>query len=137
MQARVEIDKLTEKKNILRAGSEALTALRDEFIEDENMHVPVSGGVSRNGGGGSLQDSARLHSDMQARDGVLTLRWSTPYAHYQHEGLVMHGPVGNRTYGPDSLNYTSATARKEWTKHADKVYGPNWTKVVRKLMGGV
>ena len=136
MQVNISIDKICEKKDILKSGDRALTILRDEFIEDENMHVPVSGGSAKNGGGGSLQDSARLHSDTQAHDGELTLRWDTPYAHYQHRGLVMHGPVGNRTYGPENLNYTSATARREWTKHADKVYGDNWAKALQKLMGG-
>lgn len=133
MQVRIDIDKTGEIQDVSQKVDKALTLLRDEFIEDENMHVPVSGGASRNGGGGSLQDSARLHSDQQARDGQMTLRWSTPYAHYQHEGLVMHGPVGDRTYGPDKLNYTSATAQAEWTKHAQKVYGDNWAKAIGKL----
>lgn len=136
MQVRVEVDKIGEKKRILKASDAALTLLRDEIVEDENLHVPVSGGAAKNGGGGSLQDSARLHSDPQAHDGALTVRWQTPYAHYQHRGLVMHGPVGNRDYGPEKLNYTSVTARQEWTKHADKVYGDNWTKALQKLMGG-
>lgn len=134
MQVRVNIDKVGEKTRIAGNADVALTRLRDEFIEDENMHVPVSGGAARNGGGGSLQDSARLHSDQQAHDGKLTLRWSKTYAHYQHRGLVMHGPVGDRTYGPDKLNYTSATAQAEWTKHAEKVYGDNWAKTIQKTM---
>ena len=136
MQVNVEIKKIDEKRKISKSADAALTLLRDEFIEDENLHVPVSGGAPRNGGGESLQGSARTHSDHQAHDGELTLRWDTPYAPYQHRGLVMHGPVGDRDYGPEELNYTSATARSEWTKHAEKVYGENWAKALQKLMGG-
>ena len=98
--------------------------------------VPVSGGVSHNGGGGSLQQSAFLHSDQRARDGELTVRWDMPYARYQHGGKVMHGTPGNRTYGPDNLSYTSATARAEWTKHAEDVYGEKWRRDIQKMIGG-
>lgn len=136
MQVTVDIDKTGEMKRILEKGNDALGALRDDIIEDENLQVPVSGGAAKNGGGGSLQESAKNHSDNEAHDGHLTIRWQTPYAHYQHRGLVMHGPVGDRTYGPDKLNYTSTAARAEWTKHADKVYGENWAKAVQKQMGG-
>ena len=43
------------------------------------------------------------------------------YTHLDVYKRQMHGPVGARDYGPKHLNYTSATARAEWTKHAEKV----------------
>lgn len=135
-QVKVDINKAAGLREITQAADEALTLYRDDMIEDENEMVPVSGGASRNGGGGSLQQSAFEHSDKSAKDGKITIRWDKPYAHYQHEGLVMHGPVGARDYGPKHLNYTSATARAEWTKHAEKVYGDNWAKGLQRLIGG-
>lgn len=136
MQVKVSINKSACISKIKKRADKALTLYRDEIIEDENELVPVQGGVSHNGGGGTLQRSAFMHSDAAAKDGKITIRWSTPYAHYQHKGLVMHGPVGSRTYGPDHLTYTSATARAEWTKHAPKIYADNWTKGLKKLMEG-
>ena len=136
MQVNISIDKNANIKEIMRSVDRSLTLYRDEIIEDENTLVPVQGAGSHNGGGGSLQGSAFLHSDSAAKDGKITIRWATPYAHYQHKGLVMHGPVGNRTYGPDHLKYTSSTAKAEWTKHAPKIYGANWAKGIQKLLGG-
>ena len=132
----IDIDKAGGTKEIRRWTDEALTDYRDEIIEDINEMVPVSGGASHNGGGGSLQQSAFLHSDRRARDGELTVRWDTPYARYQHGGKVMHGTPGDRTYGPDNLSYTSATARAEWTKHAEDVYGEKWRGDIQKMIGG-
>lgn len=136
MQAKVEIDKVAGIKEITKVADLALTNYRDEIIEDMNVMVPVGGGSSRNGGGGSLQQSALIHSDQVAKEGKLSIRWDTPYAHYQHRGLVKHGPVGARLYGPKALSYTSATARAEWTKHAEEVYGEKWKRGLQKLIGG-
>ena len=136
MQANVKINKEAGKRQIMRTADEALTLYRDEIIEDMNEFVPVSGGASHNGGGGSLQQSAFLHSDQRAKDGNLTIRWDKPYARYQHEGDVMHGSPGNRTYGPDKLSYTSATARALWDQHAEKTRADDWAKGLKRLMGG-
>ena len=136
MQVNIHIDRSREERRLKRWADEALTDYRDEIIEDINQLVPVSGGLSRNGGGGSLQRSAFLHSDRRADKGKLTIRWNTPYAHYQHQGLVMHGNPGNRTYGPEKLSYTSLMARAEWTKHAEKIYGEDWARGIERLMGG-
>ena len=94
----IDIDKAGGTKEIQHWADEALTDYRDEIIEDINEMVPVSGGVSHNGGGGSLQQSAFLHSDQRAQDGELTVRWDTPYARYQHGGKVMHGTPGQAFY---------------------------------------
>ena len=49
----IDIDKAGGTKEIQRWTDEALTDYRDEIIEDINEMIPVSGGVSHNGGGGS------------------------------------------------------------------------------------
>ena len=136
MQVKVSIDKMGEIARISEKVDKALNLYQDEMVDDVNKFVPIGGGDAQNGGGGSLRRSAELNATLgeSAKNGELTLRWDTPYAHYQHEGLVMHGPVGNRTYGPKKLNYTSTTARAEWTKHAEKVYADNWAKAIQKLM---
>lgn len=136
MQTKVHINRSDGKREIQRWADEALTDYRDEIIEDINEMVPVSGGASHNGGGGSLQQSAFLHSDQRAEKGELTIRWDTPYARYQHGGKVMHGTPVDRTYGPDNLSYTSTTARAEWTKHAEDVYGERWRRDIQKMIGG-
>ena len=135
MQTKVSINKAFEQQRIRKLVDDVLEDYRDEIIEDMNEMVPVSGGASHNGGGGSLQQSAFLHSQ-RPWDGELTVRWDTPYARYQHGGKVMHGTPGNRTYGPDNLSYTSATARAEWTKHAEDVYGEKWRRDIQKMIGG-
>ena len=134
----IDIDKAAGMREIQRWADEALTDYRDEIIKDMNEMVPVSGGASHNGGGDSLQQSAFLHSDRRAQDGELTVRWDTPYARYQHGGKVMHGtpPRSRDDYGPDKLSYTSATARAEWTKHAEDVYGEKWRRDIQKMIGG-
>lgn len=136
MQYKVSINKNAGCREISRAADDILTDYRDEIIEDINIMVPVSGGASHNGGGGSLQQSAFIHSDQRAKDGELTIRWDTPYARYQHGGEVMHGTPKDRTYGPEKLSYASATARAEWTKQAEKVYGEKWVKDMQKMAGG-
>ena len=135
MQVRIRLSREGLKRDVKRMADEALTDYRDEIIEDMNVLVPVSGGASLNGGGGSLRRSAFTGSDKRARDGALTVRWNTPYAHYQHQGLVMRGTPGNRTYGPERLSYTSATARARWTDQAERLYGKRWEKDIQKLMG--
>ena len=75
MQVKVDINKAAGLREITQAADEALTLYRDEMIEDENEMVPVSGGASRNGGGGSLQQSAFEHSDKSAKDGKITIPW--------------------------------------------------------------
>ena len=135
MQVRIRLSREGLKRDVKRMADEALTDYRDEIIEDMNVLVPVSGGASLTGGGGSLRRSAFTGSDKRARDGALTVRWNTPYAHYQHQGLVMRGTPGNRTYGPERLSYTSATARARWTDQAERLYGKRWEKDIQKLMG--
>lgn len=130
----VKIRKDTAQARIKAAGDKGLTRIREDIIEDMNEFAPVGGGAARNGGGGSLQDSARLNSDQQARDGKLMVRYTKPYARYQWGGLVMHGTPKNRTYGPERLKYTSSVARSEWAKHAAQVYGEKWAEMQEKAM---
>ena len=91
VKVKVEIHKPRAMAKIRAAGDQGLTDVRDEIIDDINHYVPVSGGTPQNGGGGDLRRSAEIHSDQQAKDGSLKVRWDTPYAQYQHEGKVMHG----------------------------------------------
>ncbi|MCI5650359.1 MAG: minor capsid protein [Fusicatenibacter sp.] len=130
----INIDKTAGKSRILEACDQALTDLRDPIIDDINRHVPISGGISQDGGGGDLRESAKLHSDQEAQAGKLTIRWDTPYAQYQHGGLVMHGSPKNRTYGPDELHYTNSMARKEWDNYAKQQYGDEWGAQIDKRM---
>ena len=60
MQLKVDINKAAGLREITQAADEALTLYRDDMIEDENEMVPVSGGASRNGGGGRGKALARL-----------------------------------------------------------------------------
>lgn len=115
-------------------GDRALTLIRDEIIEDCNQYVPVQGSEKHNGGGGSLQNSAFIHSDQEAKDGELVVRWDAPYAQYQHGGLVMHGTPTNRSYGPQHLKYTSAAAKEEWTKYAAERHGEQWSEMLDKVL---
>lgn len=130
----ININKAAGKERIMEAGNHALTDMRDSIIDDTNRYVPVSGGISQDGGGGDLRRSAMLHSDQKAQDGKLTVRWDTPYAQYQREGLVMHGTPKTRTYGPDELHYTSAMARKEWDEYAKQQHGDEWGMQIDKRM---
>lgn len=119
---------------IREAGNQALTDMRDPIIDDINQYVPISGGISQNGGGGTLRESAKQHSDQEAQDGKLTVRWDTPYAQYQHGGLVMKGNPKNRTYGPEELHYTNTMARKEWTQYAEQRHQEEWIAQIDKRM---
>lgn len=140
MPARITINLHKEEAaaRIRKAGDQALTDMRDLIIEDINQYVPVGGGEGQNGGGGSLRESAKQHSSPQAQEGKLTIRWDTPYAQYQHGGLVMHGKPGpaTRTYGPDELKYTNAMARKEWTQYAEQQHQEEWIAQTEKRMSG-
>lgn len=131
---KISINKAAGTQQIKTAGDAALTLVRDDIIDDTNQYVPVGGGDAQDGGGGSLRRSAQLHSDPEAHDGTLTIRWDTPYAHYQNQGLVMHGSpgIGRRQYGPQKLNYTSSMARSEWEKYADRQHKEDWALAIER-----
>lgn len=132
-KAVIKINKAAEIASIEKTGNQALTDVRDEIIEDINQYVPVQGGDARNGGGGSLQSSAGIHSDKAAKGGKLTIRWDTTYAQYQNKGEVMKGKPGpTRTYGPEKLKYTSSAAKAEWEKYADQKHGEDWALAIEK-----
>lgn len=130
----ININKVAEETRIRNAGNEALTDLRDSIIDDTNRYVPVGGGKAQNGGGGSLRQSAFLHSDQEAQDEKLTVRWDTPYAQYQRGGLVMKGTPKNRTYGPEKLKYTDPMAKKEWDLYATQKHEEEWAAQIDKRM---
>ncbi|CCZ35667.1 putative minor capsid protein [Firmicutes bacterium CAG:646] len=133
-KVKVEIHKPRAMAKIRAAGNQGLTDVRDEIIDDINRYVPKSGGSPQNGGGGDLRRSAELHSDQQAKDGNLKVRWDTPYAQYQHEGKVMHGTPKTRTYGPEQLKYTEPMARKEWEQYAERKHGADWSLAIEEAM---
>lgn len=130
----ITIDQIAETARIKKAGNQALTDIRDEIIEDINKYVPVGGGKSQNGGGSSLRESAKLHSDQEAENCRITIKWDEPYAQYQNKGKVMHGTPKDRTYGPDMLKYTDRAARAEWEKYAEEQHGDDWELAVEKRM---
>ncbi|MDO4444693.1 MAG: minor capsid protein [Bacillota bacterium] len=133
-KVKVEIHKPRAMAKIRAAGDQGLTDVRDEIIDDINRYVPISGGSPQNGGGGDLRRSAELHSDQQAKDGNLKVRWDTPYAQYQHEGKVMHGTPKTRTYGPEQLKYTEPMARKEWEQYAERKHGADWSLAIEEAV---
>ena len=134
VKVKVEIHKPRAMAKIRAAGDQGLTDVWDEIIDDINHYVPVSGGTPQNGGGGDLRRSAEIHSDQQAKDGSLKVRWDTPYAQYQHEGKVMHGTPKTRTYGPEQLKYTEPMARKEWEQYAERKHGADWSLAIEEAM---
>lgn len=130
----INLSENAEMERIREAGNQALTDMRDPIIDDINRYVPVGGGRSQNGGGGALRSSATLHSDQEAQDGKLTIRWDEPYAQYQHGGLVMKGTPDTRSYGPEELHYTDAMARKEWDLYAEQQHQEEWIAQIEKKM---
>ena len=94
----------------------------------------MQGGDSKNGGGGTLQNSGITFSDRTAEDGQFTLRWDEPYAQYLFHGEVMYGNPTNRTYGPKKLTFTAAMARMEWTKYAAELYGEDWKTIYKTAL---
>lgn len=134
MSVKVEINKPRAFARIKAAGDSGLTMIRDEIIDDINHYVPVSGSSPQNGGGGDLRRSAEIHSDQEAKDETLTVRWDTPYAQYQHEGKVMHGTPKDRTYGPEQLKYTEPMARKEWEQYAERKHSADWSAALENAV---
>lgn len=132
----ININRLEGTKRVREAGNQALTDVRDLIVDDMNQYVPISGGDAQNGGGGELRRSAELHSTFapKVKNGRITIRWDTPYAQYQHGGLVMKGSPKNRSYGPEKLNYTSSMARAEWEQYAEQQHGKDWTLQIEKRM---
>lgn len=134
MSVKVEINKPRAFARIKAAGDSGLTLIRDEIIDDINHYVPVSGSSPQNGGRVDLRRSAEIHSDQEAKDGTLTVRWDTPYAQYQHEGKVMHGTPKDRTYGPEQLKYTEPMARKEWEQYAERKHSTDWSAALENAV---
>lgn len=130
----INIDQTGETARIKEAGNKALTDVRDDIIKDINLYVPVGGGKAQNGGGSSLRESAKLHSDKEAQNCRISIRWDTPYAQYQNKGKVMHGTPKDRSYGPDMLKYTDNAARAEWEKYAEEQHGSDWELAVEARM---
>ena len=110
-------------------SNRALTITGNQALKDITQHVPVQGGDSKDGGGGTLQNSGITFSDRKAEDGQFTLRWDEPYAQYLFHGEVMYGDPTNRTYGPKKLTFTATMARMEWTKYAAELYGEDWKMI--------
>lgn len=107
--------------NIKAASDYGVTMMADQALKDISQYVPKDQIT--------LEGSGISSSDQKAEDGILTLRWSTPYAQYLWHGDVMHGNPASRTYGPEKLKFTEAMAREEWAKYAQKVHGDRWEKV--------
>ena len=124
--AKVSFHKFAAAAFIRKANEEALRDLSDQALEDIGQYVPEDQGT--------LKGSGLTHSDRKPVDGVITLRWDTPYAQYLWHGDVMHGNPAHRTYGPEKLTFTAALAREEWAKYAYEVHGGEWEKVYQAAM---
>lgn len=119
--AKVTFDKFRATAKIKASSDEALTMMGNQALQDASQYVPKDQHT--------LENSGLASSDQKAVNGVLRMRWSTPYAQYLWNGDVMYGNPGNRTYGPKKLTFTAALAREEWAKYAQKVHGEEWKKV--------
>lgn len=111
---------------IKAASNGGLTDMGNQALEDIKQHVPDDQHT--------LQKSGESSSDKKATKGKFVMRWNTPYAQYLWHGDVMYGPVGNRTYGPEKLSFTSALAHEEWAKYSKEIYGEDWKKVYHASM---
>lgn len=121
INTRVTFDKAKALTLMKAASNQALTIMGNQALQDASQYVPKDQHT--------LENSGLTNSDKTATDGKFTMRWSTPYAQYLWNGDVMYGNAGNRTYGPEKLNFTSALAREEWAKYAREVHGEEWKKV--------
>ena len=126
INTRVTFDKKAAMQRIRAANTHALTVMGNQALKDATKHAPKDHGT--------LRSSGLSSSDKKAKDGKLTLRWSTPYAQYLWHGDVMYGNPTNRTYGPKKISFTDAMAHEEWAKYAKEVYGSNWKKVYQSAM---
>lgn len=122
----VTFDRKVAVASLKAASNEALTLMGDQALKDATQCVPKDQSI--------LQRSGITHSDKKAKNGVYVLRWDTPYAQYLWHGDVMHGDPTNRTYGPDKISFTSALAREEWAKYAQKVHGADWRRVYQAAL---
>ncbi len=125
----VTFDRKAAVARLKAASDEALTLMGEQALKDVTQYVPKDQSV--------LQRSGITNSDIKAKDGVYVLRWDTPYAQYLWHGDVMHGDPTSRTYGPDKIKFTSALAREEWAKYAQKVHGADWRRVYQAAMKAV
>lgn len=123
---RVKFDKVRAAALIKAVSDDALTIMGNQALQDVGQYIPKDQGV--------LENSGISHSDQKAQDGSYRMRWDTPYAQYLWHGDVMHGDPGNRTYGPEKLSFTSAMAKEEWAKYAQKVHGEDWKKVYQAAL---
>lgn len=126
INTRVTFDAVTAAALIKAANNKALTDMGNQVLQDVTKHVPKDQGT--------LESSGLARSDMGAKDGKFTMRWSTPYAQYLWHGDVMYGNPTSRTYGPEKISFTSALARAEWAKYAKDVYGEEWKLVYQAAL---
>lgn len=126
ISTRVSFRKGEAAARIRAAGNTALTVMGMQALKDTTKHVPKDQGT--------LQNSGIASSDVKAKNLKFEMRWKTPYAKYLWNGEVMHGNPTERTYGPDKITFTSALAREEWAKYAQKVYGEQWKKVYQAAL---
>ena len=123
---RVTFDTAAAVSRIKAMNNRALTDMGTQALQDVSKHVPRDQGT--------LRSSGMSASDISAKDGKFTMRWSTPYAQYLWHGDVMHGNPTSRTYGPDKISFTSALAREEWAKYAKDIYGEDWKRVYQAAL---
>lgn len=126
IKTRVTFTKPKAIAQIKAVSNYGLTIMGNQAIQDASQYVPKDQHI--------LENSGLYASDQKAVDGKFYLRWETSYAQYLWHGDVMYGNPGNRTYGPEKLNFTSALAREEWAKYAKEVYGEEWKKIYQAAM---
>lgn len=126
INTRVTFDTAAAIAHIKAMNDMALTDMGNQALQDVSKHVPRDQGT--------LENSGLSATDTQAKGGIFTMRWSTPYAQYLWHGDVMYGNPTSRTYGPEKISFTSALAREEWAKYAKDVYGEGWKKVYQAAL---
>ena len=117
---RVTFNKAAVIARIQAANDRALVDVANQALKDCNQYTPEDQG--------ELIRSSLTNSDRSPHDGVMTLRWATPYARYQYYGVAMEGrPPKKVTNRP--LKYTKAGAKKLWCQHARAAHGEDWRQV--------
>ncbi len=113
---------------------EAADLLGERILMDCNKFIPKREGVLKNSG----------HLEPAGLSGEVV--WNTPYAHYQHEGILYVGETTGSAWAktgehkvpavsPKPFNYSSPGTGDHWFEKANEQYGQDWIKMVKERAG--
>lgn len=128
VSTKVDFDVNEQEERAKKAIEIIRPKLKLQIVKDCNKNVPMQNNHLRN----SAIRSAAINDEF--------IRWDTPYAHFQHEGLVM---VGEESHSPWArhgekkiYNGKSLTYRMGGSKWVDKTMGERldaWTRGAKAL----